>query len=295
MPQASLYFPKRWSCQWGLGLVTGASTFGCNAHNRTDCDIVSWQAKRAVLLSYLREQCPSVWIPMLLVFQDRPSSSRFVERVWRCHSNKGGTFLSMAEGNIEMVFTRVVGFTAVTLRGPVTHATTVECPPEGEWLAIRFRLGTYFPRIASANLLDHQDLNLPILPNGRFWFSELSWEIPNFENAEDFVARLANTGVIARDSVIEDAVMGDVPRMSPRSVQRHVLRATGMTLSGVQQIERARHAAALLKQGCSILDVTHSAGYADQAHLTRSVKRLIGMTPARLLRDQPQLSFSFKT
>ena len=232
---------------------------------------------------------------MLLVFQDRPSSSRFVERVWRCHSNRGGTFLSMAEGNIEIVFTRLPGFTAATLRGPVTRATMVECPPEGQWLAIRFRLGTYFPRIASASLHDHQDINLPIMSDGRFWFSGLSWEIPSYDNAEDFVTRLATTGVITRDAVIEDAVIGDVPRMSQRSVQRHVLRATGMTLSGVQKIERARHAAALLAQGRSVLDVTYAAGYADQAHLTRSVKQLIGMTPARLLRDQPQLSFSFKT
>lgn len=201
----------------------------------------------------------------------------------------------MAEGNIEMVFTRLPGFAAATLRGPVTRATTVECPPEGQWLAIRFRLGTYFPRIASASLLDHQDLNLPIMSDGRFWFSGLSWEIPSYENAEDFVARLATTGVITRDALIEDAVVGDVPRMSQRSVQRHVLRATGMTLSGVQKIERARHAATLLAEGRSVLDVTYAAGYADQAHLTRSVKQLIGMTPARLLREQPQLSFSFKT
>ncbi|MCE9524033.1 MAG: helix-turn-helix domain-containing protein [Alphaproteobacteria bacterium] len=218
-----------------------------------------------------------------------------MERVWRSHSKSGGTFLSMAEGNIEIVFTRLPGFAAATLRGPVTHATTVECPPEGEWLAIRFRLGTYFPRIDSVSLHDHRDLNLPILPDGRFWFSGLSWEIPSFDNAEDFVARLATTGVITRDADIEDAVVGGVPRMSQRSVQRHVLRATGLTLSSVQQIERARRAAVLLKEGCSILDVTHSAGYADQAHLTRSVKHLIGMTPAKLLRDQPQLSFSFKT
>ena len=201
----------------------------------------------------------------------------------------------MAEGNIEMVFTQLPGLAAATLRGPVTRATMVECPPEGQWLAIRFRLGTYFPRVASASLLDHRDLNLPILPDGRFWLSGLSWEIPSFENAEDFVVRLARAGVITRDAIIEDAVSGDVPRMSQRSVQRHVLRATGMTLSGVQKIERARYAAALLKEGRPVLDVTYSAGYADQAHLTRSVKHLIGMTPARLLRDQPQLSFSFKT
>jgi AraC-like DNA-binding protein len=201
----------------------------------------------------------------------------------------------MAEGNIELVFTRLPGFVAATLRGPVTRASLVECPPEGEWLAIRFRLGTYFPRISVAALLDHQDFDLPILAGDRFWFSDLSWEIPNFDNAEDFVARLAMTGVITRDAVIEDAVIGDTLRMSQRSVQRHVLRATGMTISNVQQIERARRAAVLITEGRSILDVTFDTGYADQAHLTRSLKQLIGITPARLVREQPQLSFSFKT
>jgi methylphosphotriester-DNA--protein-cysteine methyltransferase len=68
-----------------------------------------------------------------------------------------------------------------------------------------------------------------------------------------------------------------------------------MTFSSYQQIQRARFAAALLTSGSSVLDATCEAGYFDQAHLTRSVKHLIGMTPARLAREQPQLSFSYKT
>lgn len=46
--------------------------------------------------------------------------------------------------------------------------------------------------------------------------------------------------------------------------------------------------------GASVLDATFSAGYFDQAHLTRSVRQLIGTTPARLARERPQLSFSYK-
>ena len=45
-----------------------------------------------------------------------------------------------------------------------------------------------------------------------------------------------------------------------------------MTHSTIRQIERARHATNLLKQGVSILDTVHEAGYFDQAHLTRSLK-----------------------
>ena len=92
-----------------------------------------------------------------------------------------------------------------------------------------------------------------------------------------------------------DAAEGDIDWMSRRSVQRHFRRVTGMTLSSYQQIQRARLASTLLTGGSSVLSATYEAGYFDQAHLTRSVKQLIGMTPARLARERPQLSFSYKT
>lgn len=78
-------------------------------------------------------------------------------------------------------------------------------------------------------------------------------------------------------------------------MQRHFARATGLTLSYFQKIERARRAADLLVSGRSILDATFEAGYFDQAHLTRSLKELVGTTPARLVQERPQLSFSYKT
>ncbi|MBR0713064.1 helix-turn-helix domain-containing protein [Bradyrhizobium liaoningense] len=232
---------------------------------------------------------------VLIKFEDRESDSPYVERVWRSRSRSGGFFLSMAEGNIELVVTRLPGFLAVTLRGPVTKGTLVECPPNGEWVAIRFRLGTYLPQVPTAALIDHQNIQLPVLPDGRFLFSDSSWEIPSYDNAESLVARLARAGVIARSHATDAAVEGDVDWMSQRSTQRHFRRVTGMTFSSYQQIQRARRAATLLVSGSSVLDATLAACYFDQAHLTRSVKQLIGMTPARLARERPQLSFSYKT
>jgi AraC-like DNA-binding protein len=232
---------------------------------------------------------------MLIEFDDRESDSPYVERICRSRSRNAGSFLSMAEGNIELVVTRLPGFLAVTLRGPVSTGSFVECPPNGEWLAIRFRLGTHLPRIPTVALIDHQNLQLPVLPSGRFWFSDLIWDIPTHDNAEVFVARLVRAGVIARSHATDAAAQGDVDWVSRRTVQRHFRRVTGMTFSSYQQIRRARHAAGLLTSGSSVLDATFNAGYFDQAHLTRSVKKLIGMTPARLVREKPQLSFLYKT
>ncbi|WP_051953542.1 helix-turn-helix domain-containing protein [Methylocapsa aurea] len=231
---------------------------------------------------------------MLIEFDHRESDSPYVERIWRSRSRQGGFFLSMAESSIEFVVTRLPEFSAVTLRGPVSKGVLVECPPNGEWLAVRFRLGAYLPQIPTATLIDHQNIHLPMLADGRFWFSGQAWEIPSYDNAENFVARLARAGVIAQSHATDAAIEGDCDRMSLRSVQRHFRHVTGMTFSSYRQIVRARHAAALLMDGSSVLDATFDTGYFDQAHLTRSVKQLIGTTPARLARERPQLSFSYK-
>jgi AraC-like DNA-binding protein len=230
---------------------------------------------------------------VLIEFEHRESDSPFVESVWRSRSREGGKFLSMAEGNVELVVSRLPGHVSVILRGPVGQGSFVECPADGEWLAIRFRLGTYLPQIPTMLLIDHQSLELPVSKD-RFWLGCDSWEIPSFDNAEDLVCMLANAGLIARNHATDAAIEGDVNWMSRRSVQRHFLRVTAMTFSNYQRIQRARHAAALLTDGNSILNTVFDAGYFDQSHLTRSVKQLVGMTPAALVRERPQLSFSYK-
>jgi AraC-like DNA-binding protein len=232
---------------------------------------------------------------MFLIFEDRPSDSPFVERIWRCHSERSGTFFSMASSHWEMVVTRHQGKRFLTVRGPETKATTVDCPAEGEWLGIRFKLGTFMPQLPARNLLDRRDVTLPEATNQSFWLNGSAWEYPDFENAETFVNRLVHDELIARDLTVNVALQGHRLKLSLRSAQRHFLQATGMTHSTFRQIERARYATNLLKQGASILDAVYEAGYFDQAHLTRSLKHLVGQTPAKILRQDEQLSFLYKT
>jgi hypothetical protein len=232
---------------------------------------------------------------MFLIFDDRPSDSPLVERVWHCHSERAGTFLSVAASHFEMVVTRHRGKTFLTLRGPETRVTTADCPAEGEWLGIRFKLGTFMPQLSTANLLDRKDVTLPGATGQSFWLNGSAWEYPDFENAETFVTRLALNGVIARDAAVEAVLHGQRQALSMRSAQRHFLQATGMTHGRFRQIERARSATNLLTQGASILDTVHEAGYFDQAHLTRSLKHFIGQTPAQVIRGDTQLSFLYKT
>ncbi|OAI40403.1 AraC family transcriptional regulator [Planctomycetaceae bacterium SCGC AG-212-D15] len=232
---------------------------------------------------------------MLIVFDDRPSDSPFVERIWRSHSERAGTFHSIAACHWEMVVTRHEGKTFLTIRGPETRATTADCPAYGEWFAIRFRLGTFMPLLRPDCICDRKSVTLPSPSPRSFLLNGSAWEYPTFENAETFVNRLVRAGLVSVDPSVLDVLDSQPPERSLRTAQRHVLQATGLTHGTIRQIERARHATNLLREGACILDAVHQAGYYDQAHLTRSLKRFVGQTPAQILRAEQQLSFLYKT
>ena len=244
---------------------------------------------------------------MFLAFEHRPSDSPLIARVWRCHSTHPGTLLSVAATHCELVLTRHRGHLRVTLRGPETKPSQIDVPADAEWIGIRLATGVYLPQHPAAQLRDRQDLDLPLATRRTFWLDGSAWDVPTFDDAESLVAGLSRAGLVARDPAVADALAGDPAAPSGddealtarprtvRTVQRHFLLATGMTHRTWRQIQRARQAAVLLRSGASIAEAVHGAGYYDQAHLTRSLRRRIGTTPARIQREEQQLSFLYKT
>lgn len=232
---------------------------------------------------------------MLVYEADRPSDSPFVERVWRYHSEGTGSFLSIAECRSELVVTRYQGRVIVTVRGPETRATRLVYPPDAEWLGIRLKPGAFLPSRPARALVDG-GVNLREAARASFWLDGSAWQVPDYENADTFVAWLVRAGLLVSEPAVPTALRGEQADVSARTVQRRFVQATGITRSMARQIERARYATLLLMRGESIADVIYEAGYFDQPHLTRSLKRLIGQTPAELLRDgSEQLSFLYKT
>jgi AraC-like DNA-binding protein len=233
---------------------------------------------------------------MLFTFEERPSDTPFVERIWRAHSQRAGSFISVAASHWEMVVTRQHGQTILTVRGPETKATPLQCSADGEWLGIRFKLGTVMPHLPASHLVDG-GVNLPDAGSRSFWLHRSAWQFPDFDTADTFVERLVRDELLIREPVVQAALQNQLKDRSLRTAQRHFLRTTGLTHSTVRQIERARYATILLRQGRAILDVVYEAGYFDQPHLTRALKHFIGLTPAQLMdrsRDV-QLSFLYKT
>ena len=232
---------------------------------------------------------------MLIHFESRDTDSRLVQAAWRSRSERSGMFHSMAASNLVLVVSRCGGNTSMTVRGPETRASAAECPPDGEWVGIHFRLGAFMPLLPNGTVKDRHDATLPGLSARTFMLDGRAWEYPTFENVDAFAARLVRRGLVADDPWVRDAVRGDWPRASRRTVQRRVLRTTGLTLAAIRQIGRARYATSLLKAGATIADVVAEAGYYDQAHLTRSFARFVGRTPSQVSRGEGQLSFLCNT
>lgn len=231
---------------------------------------------------------------MIITFEDRPCDSPVVERVWRSRSEQGGEFHSMATCNWVMVVSRMQGRTFMTVRGPETQASLAECPPDGDWIGIHFKLGTFMPLMPNLALRDRADATLPDVSGHSFWLDGKAWEYPSFDNADVFVQRLVKKGLIATDPHVQAALQGRTAAATRRTEQRHFLRASGLTQTAARQIERARRAAWLLQSGQPILQVVHDLGYFDQAHLARSLKHYIGRTPTQVSRGEGQLSFLYK-
>ncbi|MCB0106936.1 MAG: helix-turn-helix domain-containing protein [Caldilineaceae bacterium] len=217
----------------------------------------------------------------------RPSDSPYVESVWRSRSEADGEFLSVAASNWEMVITELEGNIHLTVRGPETQSKPAYCPPAGEWLGVIFRLGTYMPHLPTVKLVD-DEVNLARAGDHTFWLHGAAWEFPTYENVDTFIAKLVREGLLEQDQVVAAALDQHANDLSLRSIQRRFRHVTGLTQGQVSQIERARLAVALLQQGVAILDVVDRAGYADQPHLTRSLKRFAGQTPAQIL--SPELA-----
>ena len=234
---------------------------------------------------------------MIFFDEDRASDSPYVERVWRCHSEGADPFLSIAASRCELVVSRLEGKITVTVRGPETRATQLgDCPGGGEWLGILFKVGTFLPQLPIQTLVD-AEVNLPVVSRNSFSLFGSTWQLPDYDNADTFVDWLVRRDLLARDPLIDATLQGQLQDRDLRTIQRRFLRATGLTQSAVRQIERARYATHLLQQGVSILDTVEQAGYFDQPHLTRSLKHLIGQTPAQILqKSRPeQMPFLYKT
>ncbi len=211
----------------------------------------------------------------------RPSDSPYIYWVWTGIAQRTGTQTIYADGNLDMAIIKRGAITKFLLSGPTTKAHTVSYEAGDEIVGIRFERGVHLSDLPTDSIVD-QDIFLPTVGKCAFNFHGTFLSFPSFDTVESFIDKLAKLKMIQRDIVVEDTMSGRPPRIDIRTVQRHFLRATGMSPHYILQIQRAEQALALLQHDPSLSRVAHDTGFSDQAHMTRSFKYLLGNTPGRL-------------
>src|SRR5260370_11015538 len=175
---------------------------------------------------------------MILIDEDRPSDSPFVERIWRAHSEGASPFLSIAESRSELVVTKHHGKLTLTVRGPETKATPLgDCPADSEWLGIRLKPGAFLLPLPARNLVD-ATVTLPHATSQSFWLGGSVWQFPDYDNADTFVAWLVREGLLLREPIVGEALQGRLKDLSLRSVHVRFLQATERTHIPARQIDR---------------------------------------------------------
>ncbi len=233
---------------------------------------------------------------MALEIDVRPSDAPLIDCVWRGRSTGAGILNSVASSHWHLVVSQVGGQVEVSVHGPESRPVATPLPLEGAWVGIRFRLGVMLQDVPIPDLVDG-GMVLPEASHRSFWWKGGTWERPTYENAEGLVARLAREDLIGREPLVDDALQGVAGPVSLRTLQRRFYLATGQPRRAVRQIEQARRAAVRLREGATPADVTHELGYYDQPHLTRSMRRYLGRTPAELADPEREehLSLLYKT
>ena len=225
----------------------------------------------------------------LFRFTTRSSGSDLVTGTWATESGDEGSFMSTAAAQWEMVVTRQRDALWLSVRGPETTAAVAPVPEDAEFFGVQFSLGTFMPHVDLRRLVG-AGLDLPATAPGpprspgSFWLDGAWWELPGPDNADVFVDRLVGAGLLVHDPVVSAALRDDgaVGGLSTRTVERRVARATGLTRGTIRQIHRGEQAVELLGAGVTPIEVVRRLGYADQPHLTRSLKRFVGRTPSQI-------------
>jgi len=217
------------------------------------------------------------------ILEQRCSDSPYLETIMRGRMVSDGPQIRPSEVHWHMVFSRYHGRVQSVFVGPWTTAGVADWKAGAEILWVKFSLGAFMPHLPVRDYRDIETL-LPGAASQSFWLKSSAWQFPDYDNVETFVERLVREEVLVHDPIVKAALQEQLPEMSSRTVRHRFLQATGLPQSYILQFERAQRAERLLRQGVSILDTVFELGYYDQPHLTRSLKRFIGHTPAQIAR-----------
>lgn len=210
------------------------------------------------------------------MYEQKPSLLPFIQSIWRARVVQEDTYDNPAKDTWGLAFTkRADGKPEAVLLGSSFNYGTLDSSIGDEYWGVEFHPFVTMRGVDKPSIVGKLE---PLeVVNGRFAIGADTYQIPCFDELETFCQDLVEQGIIshATRSLSHQ-------KQSLRSAQRKHRQTVGLTLKQVEQIKRAEHAAALLRNGMTLSEIAAEAGYTDQAHMTRSLKSLLGKTPSQI-------------
>jgi AraC-like DNA-binding protein len=216
------------------------------------------------------------------VWEQRASTSPEIRTVWRAFAEEDADYTDEASEHWGLSFIRRADSAlAAELAGPRIEALPIRARVGESYWGVELAAHVVIPGVDKA-LLRGAIAELPVA-DGRVAIGGRRYPVPGWEELEPFVSRLVSEGVLVADADVRRALGGDDRGLSRRSWQRRFRSVTGLRRKEIERLERSRQAYRLLSEGVPPSAVAVAVGYADQAHLTRELRRIRGETPARIL------------
>jgi len=221
------------------------------------------------------------------MYAERPSRLPHVVAWHRFAPADGRTNRILPDGCLDLIWRDGHVFVA----GPDTTAQITAPPPGSRLFALRFAAGTG-PAVIGVPADEMVDRQLPLTD---LWPAT---EIRRVAEADDPMAALECAAMRRwqepdRAMVAVAALAGagrpvdtiaDACGLSARHLQRRCRAAFGYGPKTLARILRLQRAVGLAVAGMRFADVSATAGYADQAHLSREVRMLAGVPLSALVR-----------
>lgn len=210
--------------------------------------------------------------------------------IWSLEAGPSALLPVIPDGCLDLILCRKGLQSSLILAGLDLEAWTAPVEPNLAYLGVRFRPGVLpDPLGFSAEALagNRVDVGCEASVGQQRWIRSIltsDQALPIMLEGLATTLRPASSGTL---EALHQATRGETGSRTRRTFQRTLTRATGLPPSAWFASARARTAAlTLLETGLPLTEVALEAGYADQAHLTREIRRRLGLTPARMRRQR---------
>jgi AraC-like DNA-binding protein len=219
------------------------------------------------------------------VWEERAGRSPRVRTVWRAtvKSPERCSVIGSEYWGLSFIRRRD-GELAAELDGPSLRNRVVDGHLGERYWGVELAAYVAIPGMPKQAILG-ETVTLPV-SGGHVVLGDHRWPVPAWPDLEDWVDHLAENRGLLVDEEVRKALNGDRIGASERTWQRRYRRTVGLTAQQIDQLHRAQHGYFLLQTGHSPAEAAAAAGFADQPHLTRSLRLIRGQTPAAIIAAQ---------